>query len=565
MKINAITFNKQIFNRNNYKNISKEPQKYPHTTTPNFFSNYPAFCGGYSVNLAQTYQNLKDSDYPNLEIKNSIKETLDELNPQNKTLCDIHFEKYKGVLDCFSLEELKEKYPEFKNVISAWEVEAKDESFVGQFQNDKSEIFKSSEDLTLQLIKLYWGQGFSLGDLSKHIAAFSKNQEGLNIHYAMTQKLNIPLMTPRYASILKLSNKEYNEKLAQEMSIKIKEANEAKLQKQEGEAVIIPKGPLSEAHKKHISEGLKKHYLENPERIYEFSQRQKDFYAKNPQKKEEMSEIMLYAWNSTFEGKKLIKHLIKHLKKYNISISQEELTLKNELTPKQCLAFKNFWEKNMWARKELSQAMKKAYEYMSLDTSLLIDCKTIPGECMTYQTIPAQLAEKIRLWCRKNGYNEQELLTQYTLYKSEEEQQKHLNKRTNDLMIKSNKLMDLYEKEHQGMQDFCAECYLRAILSIRKAFYFEPYRLPQSIKNNETELEMMKLLINELCSKVNMYTEKQDHTIIGTNANINNETLVGIIQAILKMSMALNSWDFGEYFAKELNNAYTDANALNNY
>ena len=117
-------------------------------------TNYPIFCGGYSINLKETYNHLSENDYPR-GIKAKVEETLE--NPDNtKTLYDVHFEKYKGINDCFDLEELKEKYPEFNGVISAYDADTKDKSFLNKWQNNESELFSSGEDLTLQLIKLYW-------------------------------------------------------------------------------------------------------------------------------------------------------------------------------------------------------------------------------------------------------------------------------------------------------------------------------------------------------------------------------------------------------------------------
>ena len=365
MKISAINLNsyRSINNKNNFNKKElqqiKQNQNYYTPTT----AQYLAFMGGDSINLSATYSNLKDEQYPNKNIKTAIEQVLATGNPEEKTLYDVHFEKYKEILDCFSLDELKEKYPEFKNVISAYDVIANPDSFIGKFQEDELELFPFDEDLTLQLIKLYWGKGFSLNDLAKHTAQENEDGKGTNLYYAMNNKLNIPLMNRRYASILKLSNKEYNEKFTAELAIKLIEANEARQQRAEGEAVIIPRGPLSELHKQHISEGLKRHYKENPDAIYALSQRQKKFYEDNPEEAKKMSEIMLYAWNQTTEGKSLAKHISKFMKKINgPTFTNEELANFTTIDKTKNVALKAFWERNGWAKKQLSIAMQKAYK-----------------------------------------------------------------------------------------------------------------------------------------------------------------------------------------------------------
>lgn len=364
MKISAINFN------NNFKIQTKIPQKVaknqtfypPLQTYPINASQFLAFMGGYSVNLKETYKRLSDEQYPP-DIKGMIFDTLEAQNPDDKTLYDIHFEKYKGIDDCYTLEELKERYPEFQDVVSAWQVSAAPDSFIGRFQNKESEIFTSEEDLTLQLIKLYWGRGFSLKGLSDYIEENSKDKTGIQLGYTM-RKLNIPRMNNNYAHILKLSNKEYNEEFTSQMVIKRKEALEAKKQLAEGEAVVIPKGQLSEAHKQHISEGLKKHFQEHPEKIFAMSERQKRFYEENPQFRDEMTKINLYAFHQTEEGKSVLRGINRFMKKrYGIMITRDDIEQFNKITGKKKTGLEMFWDINKWACEKFSVAQKKARAY----------------------------------------------------------------------------------------------------------------------------------------------------------------------------------------------------------
>lgn len=258
MKISSITFNAFRNNaiikspKQDKKSENKNLEKLPMPTAKQVL----AFCGGKSLSLKSNLEEILSEKFPP-DIYEAVVAEVEDKNPQNKTLYDIHFEKYKGVLDCYSLEELKENYSEFQDVVSAYDVEAKENSFIGKFQNDELKMFSFDDDLTLELIKLYWGKGFSLNDLSEYIASQSDDKKEISLHYPMTKKLNIPLMSQQYAQVLKLSNKEYNDKFTQEMSIRLREAKEAREQRAQGEPVVIPRGELSEAHRQHISEGLK--------------------------------------------------------------------------------------------------------------------------------------------------------------------------------------------------------------------------------------------------------------------------------------------------------------------
>lgn len=110
------------------------------------------------------------------------------------------------------------------------------------------------------------------------------------------KKLNIPLAEPTYGKILKLSDPEYNERLTREMTAKRMEALDRKAQEATGEPVYIKRGPLSEEHRRHISEGLNRYYENNPEAIYNLSERQRQFYIDNPEKAKILSRVTTKAW-----------------------------------------------------------------------------------------------------------------------------------------------------------------------------------------------------------------------------------------------------------------------------
>jgi hypothetical protein len=87
---------------------------------------------------------------------------------------------------------------------------------------------------------------------------------------------------------LKLSDREFNERITKAISQNRFENADRKAQK--GEPVYIPstrKGkPLSPEHRHKISESLVLYYAENPERINEQSERQKAYFRENPDQAE---------------------------------------------------------------------------------------------------------------------------------------------------------------------------------------------------------------------------------------------------------------------------------------
>lgn len=497
MKISAINFNNFKIqnlksNKHQATNLIQKSNNFMPTT-----AQYLAFCGGYSVNLAQTYDNLEDNQYPQ-DIKAMVQDTLKSGNPSQKTLYDVHFEKYQNVLNYFTLDELKEAYPEFKNVKSAFDVMAKEDSFIGEFQNKKSEIFNTDEDLTLQLIKLYWGQGFSLNDISRYIAQNSQKGEEKNIYPAM-KKLNIPTMGIRYAKVLKLSNKEYNENFTLEMSNRLREAKEAKKQYQEGEPVYIPRGPLSESHKQHISEGLKKYYLENPQKIYTQSQRQKAFYEAHPEKKEEFSQVLGYAWNNTKEGTSLAKHISKFVRKYNNSqISPDELSGKKEMDSRTKTAFGEFWKTNKWASKQFSIAMTKGWESVKVQKRSLEDVynyRTIPNEQLALNLIPTQLRKGMEDWFVAQGYDLKDFVfCKALIFK---EGNADLQKLQNITNKKSQKIVAKYIYAHPQITDMLANSMQFAIMDVMKDLESNDLKLPKSLRKDYSKVMALHLIFEQ--------------------------------------------------------------------
>lgn len=247
MQINKILLVNTQTPKRNVK--SQNTDKTTYTTAPSnrlpivTSEQYLAFTGGYSLDLTSTIKNLdklaqkKSNVYPP-QIREWAGIILEEGNKTKETLIDIHKKFYENIKDCFSLDEVKKKFPEFKDVISSKNVEAQQGSFIDDFQKGKLEYFDNDEDLSLQLLKLYWGEGFSINDLRQY-------SDGKNISYAM-KKLNIPLTDPTYGKILKLSDPEYNARLTKEMTAKRMASLDRKAQEATGEPVYIKRGPLSE-------------------------------------------------------------------------------------------------------------------------------------------------------------------------------------------------------------------------------------------------------------------------------------------------------------------------------
>ena len=262
MKILPILNNRTVRNYNVSKQECRKTQDVVQNTNLSMMPSYIdmlSFKGGKSLSLEQTIVQLdKYSTFPP-DIREMAILEIKAGNPKDKTLIDIHKDKYSALNDMETLSEAKKAFPEFKDVLPDWQLDYKPNSFVDDVKQGKNKYFDPEIDLSLQLLQLYWGEGFSLSDLTKQF-------DGRNILGTM-DRLNIPRVERNYGMYLKLSDKDYNARFSKEMSERSKNVARNIAERREG--AYIPKGPLSESHKRNISQGLLKFYSEHPERLSE--------------------------------------------------------------------------------------------------------------------------------------------------------------------------------------------------------------------------------------------------------------------------------------------------------
>ncbi len=252
-------------------------------------------------------------------------------------------------------------------------VNPKEGSFIDRFQKGELEYFDNDEDLSIQLIKLYWGEGFSLNDL-KHYAG------GTDLYHTM-KKLGIPRASQDYGHYLKFSDPQYNERLTAEMTEKRLQALDRRAQLESGEPVHIPRGPLSEQHKQRISEGLKRFHQENPEAVYQMSERSKEFYRQNPERAEELSRVLKKAWSIT-SGENIRKAMIRFFKGKKVPMFDPENPV--SMTKEQSKTMGEFWGANPWAKKSWSKAMDYGWKKVKEENETVFMIRLCPDEIIRY-------------------------------------------------------------------------------------------------------------------------------------------------------------------------------------
>ena len=407
MKIYSITPNKfnrniQLNNSNTKNGINSTREEIKNSNLPST-QQYLAFTGGYSLDLAKTIERLdilakkKSNLYPP-NVREWAGMILQEGNKAKETLIDIHKKFYSSLKDCFSIEEVKKKFPEFKDVLSDNEVEFSKGSIFESFKKGELEYFDKDEDFSLQLLKLYWGEGFSLNDLKKYT-------NGQDLYYTI-KKFKIPTVDRDYGHILKLSDPAYNERLTKEMTEKRLATLDRKAQINGGEPLYIKRGPMSAEQKKRISEGLVKFYEQNPERILDISERQKEFYRENPERAEILSRVSHKAWN-IFGADRIKTAMSKFMKGKGFKdFEVEELEEPLNLSKQKSSAISQFWAANDWARKSFAKNMEFAWKKVKEENE----------QFYTIDITPDAFKAKFFKWAKEKGIDTNELKFEMTIY-----------------------------------------------------------------------------------------------------------------------------------------------------
>lgn len=412
--VNSIKLNNAI-NSKNEKNLNNCQNNYSNNlSTPRLSSNYYlSFKGGNSLNLEQTMLNFQEAEITNGKsivperIREATNYVMEAGNPNNLTLIDIHKEVYENILHAETLDEVKQKYPEFKDVYSVNDIDARRDSLIADVKAGRCEIFSPDEDLALQLIKLYWAEAYSLSDLEKY--ANGKK----NMGYIM-KKLNIPRFDPHYGLVLKLSDKEYNDRFAETLKLKLAERQE----KVTGH-VYIPRGNLSIEQKEKISQSLIEYYANNPDRIYLQSIRQREFYKNNPEMAELFKQVLFDAWR--LGSSKPVREAMKNHFKKNRTLAPTEKELSNikQLGAKNRLLMQEFWDKNPQAKKQFSRSLKSAWTR----SKKIIEAKSTTIACdNALPAYPKKLADNIKAWAIQKGYDPNTLILNLSLTLNETNQ-----------------------------------------------------------------------------------------------------------------------------------------------
>lgn len=154
-----------------------------------------SFCGSKTLSRSQIIDNIGIENFPSPDIAERFK------NEEDKTLYEIHKEHYQDLLDCKTLDEAKEKYPEFRNVVDAKDVKLDElgrTHILRKINAGKIEGL-SIDDFSLELLKRHYAKvdfmrnkenyyGMDMGTISKTMKMFNIKMNSAYYKQLITSK-----------------------------------------------------------------------------------------------------------------------------------------------------------------------------------------------------------------------------------------------------------------------------------------------------------------------------------------------------------------------------------------
>ena len=313
MKINPLSLfncyhkNNSIKKQNVLNNESKDK------SGNSFFCSYPmnyclnpiSFCKR-KPTAVRLIDRIGKENFPSENIKENLKKLG---NTKYYSLYKIHTDYYNDLLSCKTLEEAKEKYPEFSDVVDFKDVDKS--SFYGNHIVNKIARGKikniDANNLSLELLKRYYGKLKS--------PARKENYFGMTFVTVIKlfDALNIKQMNKNYLIIAATNNPELFDGYSQRGKTKWED----------------------EAYKARMA-NMSRERWQNPEERERIIEAQKEA-GKDPKLKQKHSEIMKKMWQDPKYREKQIQSLIKRWQKKGYK-EHQSLLMKYSWLDEECRA-----------------------------------------------------------------------------------------------------------------------------------------------------------------------------------------------------------------------------------
>ena len=244
----------------------------------------------------ELFNSIGEENFPNETILNAVKDNA--LNNRDLDLYNIHNAYYSDLLECSTLEEAKELYPEFSDVRDAKTLSRKEMSRK-LLEISRGEVENLSLDnLSLELLKKVYGYGygvnkkeeyFGIGNNSLEIICNTLNIKRISGRYLRQLRRLEPKAVTQHAKSIRQHYIDFPEDRKKISEMKLRQyATYPKIRENISRAV---KSRLEDDNiRKKISDSVKKYQQEHPEEVKKRAEKVRLLYEQHPEKRIEQSE-----------------------------------------------------------------------------------------------------------------------------------------------------------------------------------------------------------------------------------------------------------------------------------
>lgn len=262
-------------------------------------------------------------------VRKVVEKELLENVLSSKNLRDIHLEVYKPLLDCKTLDEARNLFPEFREVLD-----------LTAFLKKKSQNIKKIEkvlpleEFSLTMLKEKWGKCKTKDEIAQTLGL--KDRSALGWFLDM---IRMPNFDKNYQVVLNSCNKEKRELMAQKTR-----------------AYNLLHPDLMRAHNKNAAQALKKEDVRK-----KLSQNMKEYDVLHPQRREKIGRYSKAVWDLCPDVKNALREFSFNAKGYyRVIMAKRQAGTPLSDGEKRMLSsyYKEFWDSNPALKKQMEEARK---------------------------------------------------------------------------------------------------------------------------------------------------------------------------------------------------------------
>lgn len=272
--------------------------------------------------ISLKYIMQKRKNFLPVRVQKYVQKLIDQGKDSGVSLLDVHKKLYEPLLECKTLAEVKQQYPEFINILPVVPCQKKSVNSKG----------RTTENFGLKVLQEYWANLKTKNEIAQMFGMPARGTLDFSL-----EKINFIGFSHNYKMLLKASDVKGNKIIAD----KTKAWNKANPELRRELNKRAAQGCKTEEYRKAQSQRMYAYDILHPERRQKISKKSQQMWDKCPDVKRAMFEF------AKTQGTYLSVVLAKHAKKQH-------------LTPNETIVLNGFFKKFWHAHPELKASLSKA-------------------------------------------------------------------------------------------------------------------------------------------------------------------------------------------------------------